>query len=108
MMTATEEHRQKTYKYNRNGKEQIVKREWVNKGENKYKKEIMEAYFESKIFNITKHTVKFYYDEYMKLNKSLCPVSFSMFYKYFNNVFLVKYKERPNLRINAKIKEHLN
>ena len=100
--------RQKVYKYLRNGKQQIVKREWVNKGENQYKKEIMEAYFESKIFNFMKHIVKFYYDEYMELNKSVCPVSFSMFYKYFNNVFLIKFKERPNLRINAKIKEHLN
>ena len=107
-MSAKEEQRKKVYKYVRNGKQRVVKREWVNKGENKFKKEIMEAYFESKIFNITKHTVKYYYNEYMELNKSLCPVSFSMFYKYFNNVFLVKYKERPNLRISAKIKEHLN
>ena len=47
-MSATEEQRQKVYKYVRNGKQQIVKREWVNKGENKFKKEIMQAYFESK------------------------------------------------------------
>ncbi len=74
--------RQKVYRYVRNGKQQFVKREWVNKGENKFKKEIMVAYFESKIFDIMKHTVKYYYNEYMELNKSLCPVSFSMFYKY--------------------------
>lgn len=103
------EQRQKVYKYNRNGKLQVVKREWVNIGENKYKKEIMKSYFENNKFDIMKHTVKHYYNEYMNYYKDLCPVSFSMFYKYFINEYVnTNYKERPNLRISAKIKEEVN
>ena len=109
MNSDNSQQRQKVYKYNRNGTIQVVKREWVNKGDNSFKKEVMKAYFESRYFDITKHTVKFYYDEYIKLNNDFCPVSFSMFYKYFINEFVnTNYKERPNLRISAKIKDEVN
>ena len=103
-----EEERHKEYTYIRNDKKQVVKRDWVNKGENKAKKAILQAYFESPNFGLINHTIKYYFKEFKENNKSL-PISFSMFYKYFVNDYIkVNYKERPNLRISAKAKDLLH
>ena len=102
-----QEERYKEYIYYKDDKKQIIKRSWVNKGENKAKKEIMKSYFENAKLDLDKHTVKYYYKEFAEKNKSL-PISFSMFYKYFVNDYIkVNYKERPNLWLSAKSKDRL-
>jgi len=79
---STEEERHKTYCYYRDGKKQTVERYWINKGENKAKKQALEAFFTDAKLNIAKQPLKDFYSQYNKANENL-PVSFSMFYKYY-------------------------
>ena len=68
------EQRKNVYIYNRNGKQQIVKREWVNKGERSFKKRVMISYFETFKFDLVNHTVK-YYSNYTVLYLIQCSIS---------------------------------
>ena len=79
---STEEERHKVYVYYRDGKKQTVDRYWVNKGENKAKKQALEAFFKDTKLDIAKQPLKVFYSEFIKTNEDM-SISFSMFYKYY-------------------------
>ena len=79
----TAEHVSKTYTYNRNGKQQTVKRDYDIKGLIKAKREELSDYFNHEFELNPSKSVKEYFIEYNK--DANFPVSYSMFYTYYTN-----------------------
>ena len=72
----------KVYKYIRNGKKQVVKREYKIKGERKAKLEELTKYLDE--FKPTDSVyIKDYYKKYNE--QATLPISYSMFYKIYVN-----------------------
>ena len=87
----TEKEVVKIYKYERNGKKQVVKREYKIKGERKAKLEELTKYLESFEPKDSVY-IKDYFKKYNE--QATLPISYSMFYKLYVN-YPLKTKFKP-------------
>ena len=76
------EQKEKTYSYTKDGKTKNVKRSWKVKGEKKAKKDTVENYLRDNEIDLSKQSLKKYYEEFKDKNPDV-SVSYSMFYKYY-------------------------
>ena len=76
------EQKEKTYSYTKDGKTKNVKRSWKVKGEKKAKRDTVENYLRDNEIDLSKQSLKKYYEEFKDKNPDV-SVSYSMFYKYY-------------------------